>query len=350
MTGAPFAFRVAIADPIVPELAERIRALDVVEHVFYDPALLPKPRYPSDHNSNPDVLDDAQRQRFDAGVAGATILYGYPGETAAGLAHCLDIGSGIRYVQGTSAGMGAHIRRAQLSTSVLERVTFCSAAGVHAGMLAEFAFYGILALRKDAERLAKIRAERSWEHYAMGELDGSTIVIVGMGQIGNAVARIARGFNMRVVGVARSAEPSEFADVTVPIQRLGEVSAQADVLLVALPITERTAKIVSAEVIGSLAHRAVVVNLGRGGTVDQEALIEALRSGRIVGAVLDVFDPEPLPAENPLWTMSNVVMSPHTAGLSIRENERIVTLFCDNLERLAAGKALRNRVNLVEYY
>lgn len=217
-------------------------------------------------------------------------------------------------------------------------------------MLAEFAFYGVLALRKDAARLARIRAEHLWEHYAMGELDGSTIVIVGMGQIGNMVARIARAFNMRVIAVQRGAEPAELADETVPIQRLGEVADRADVLLVALPITERTAKIVSAEVIATLNRDAVLVNVGRGGTVDQGALIDALADRRILGAVLDVFDPEPLPAENPLWAMSNVVMSPHTAGLSVRENERIVALFCDNLERLAAGKPLRNRVNLAEYY
>ena len=95
---------------------------------------------------------------------------------------------------------------------------------------------------------------------------------------------------------------------------------------------------------------AVFGSVGRGTVVDQDALVEALRSGAIAGAVLDVFTPEPLPPDNPLWTMENVVFSPHTAALSVHENARIVDLFCDNLERFAAGRPLRNIVSMTEFY
>ena len=343
--------RLVIANPLEPELVERIRRAGVVDEVLYDPTLLPKPQFPNDHAGEPGFkLNEEEQARFDSMLAGATVLYGYPGETAAALARTLELAPHIRYVQGTSAGMGAHIRRAQLPPAILERVTFCSAAGIHARMLAEFAFYGLLALRKDASRLADIRERRAWDHYDMGELDGSTIAIVGMGQIGDAVARLAHAFNMRVIAVQRRNEPHRLADVTYRIDELDKAVREANVVLMALPITEKTANLMSAARISLLKPDAIFINVGRGGTVDQAALIDAMQTKRIAGAVLDVFDPEPLPPDNPLWTMKNVVMSPHTAGLSIHENERIVSLLIDNLSRFTAGKPLRNLVNLSEFY
>jgi phosphoglycerate dehydrogenase-like enzyme len=349
--GTNASLRVMIANPLEPALVERIRTCPAVDEVLYDPALLPAPRYPADHNGDPSFALNAQAQaRFDDMLAESTVLYGYPGETAAGLFRSLELGPLIRYVQGTSAGMGAHIRRANLPEATLQRVIFCSAAGVHARMLAEFAFYGLLALRKDETRLRRIREERAWEHYTMNELDGQTIGIVGMGQIGAALAQIARAFNMRIIAVQRKPGPNVLADVTRRTDEIVDVAREVDVLAMALPMTELTAKMASAEVIAALRPDAVFINVGRGTTVDQRALTESLQNGRIAGAVLDVFDSEPLPPENPLWTAANVVMSPHTAGLSIRENERIVTLLCENLRRLKAGEPLRNRVNLTEFY
>jgi glyoxylate/hydroxypyruvate reductase A len=171
---------VLIASPLEPELVDRIRAVEVVDEVLFAPELLPRARYPNDHGGTPVVLDATGQADWDALLARATVLFGYPLESAAGLVRALEHGPNIAFVQGTSAGMGAHVKRAQLPMATLERVAFASAAGVHAGMLAEFAFYGLLAIRKDALRLSRMRSERSWEHYAMGELDGSTIAILGI--------------------------------------------------------------------------------------------------------------------------------------------------------------------------
>jgi phosphoglycerate dehydrogenase-like enzyme len=119
---------------------------------------------------------------------------------------------------------------------------------------------------------------------------------------------------------------------------------------VTLPGTEATRQLIDRATNESWKPSTIFINVGRGTVVDQAALIDALASGAIRGAVLDVFTPEPLPPDNPLWTLPNIVFSPHTAALSIRENQRIVELFCDNLRRYAAGEPLRNVVNVSEFY
>ncbi len=341
---------VTIASPLEAEFVERLRAVDVVDEVIYAPELLPRARYPSDHVGVPAELDAVALARFDALFAHADAIFGYPGESSAGLARVLDLGPGIRFVQGTSAGMGAHVKRAQFAPDVLGRVSFATAAGVHAGMLAEFAFYGLLSLRKDLSRLTRLRAERAWEHYAMGDLDGSTLGIVGMGQIGAAIAVRARAFGMTVIGFNRTGSAHLDAHETLSVEDLRAVAPRLDALAITLPITDATAGLVSRDVIAALPRDAVLINVGRGAVVDETALIEALAQQRLAGAVLDVFAHEPLPPDNPLWTMPTVVLSPHTAGLSRRENARIVELFAENLGRFARGERLRNALNLAEFY
>lgn len=341
---------VMIASPLEPAFAERIRAVDVVAEVLYAPDLLPQARYPNDHGGEPVVYDPAAQARWDALLARADVIFGYPQESSAGLARSLEVGPAIRFVQGTSAGMGAHVKRAQLDAAVLARVSFASAAGVHAGMLAEFALYGLLALRKDARRLERMRSERSWVHYAMGELDGSTIAILGLGQIGVALAARCRAFGMHVIGLNRSGATHPAVDETAPTTALESIATRSDALAITLPITDATLGMVSSRVLAALSPDAVLINVGRGAVVDEPALIDALRHGRLAGAVLDVFAAEPPAADNPLWTLPNVVFSPHTAALSRRENARIVELFCENLDRFARGEGLRNALNLSEFY
>ncbi len=341
---------VLIGFPLEIEHLERIRALPFVEELTFEPDLLPRPRYPNDHAGAPLLLDAAGNERWHALLRRADVLFGYPGETSVSLALALEVGQGIRFVQGTSAGMGAHVQRARLDTAILERVLFASAAGVPAAMLAEFVFYGLLTLRKDAQTLARLRRDRRWEHYVMGELGGSEIAVVGMGQIGCAVASRARAFGMRVVAVTRTGEAHPLADKTHTTADIGLVMRHGDATVVTLPLTDRTRHLVDASAIGGMRPNAIFANVGRGAVVDSAALLSALVDGRIAGAVLDVFDPEPLPNDHPFWDMPNVVMSPHTAALSFHENRRIVEIFCENIERLVMGRPLRNAVNLIEFY
>jgi len=339
-----------IATPLEAALVARISALSNVDVAFV-PELLPQPRYPSDHRGVDGFARDAAGEaRWNAMLGEAEVLYGVPGDTGPSLAAALPHAPALRWVQATAAGAGEQVRAANLTPADLARITFTSAAGVHGGMLAEFAFYGLLALRKDAARLADIRARRGWDHYPMGELEGSTIAVVGMGSIGAAIAKRARAFGMHVIGVARTAAPQPDADETVALADAGAAYARADAIAVTLPGTDATRGIIDRSAIAAWKPNTIFINVGRGSVVDQTALIDALRSRAIAGAVLDVFTPEPLPADSPVWTLPNIIFSPHTAALSVRENERIVELFCENIRCFAAGQPLRNVVNTAEFY
>jgi phosphoglycerate dehydrogenase-like enzyme len=339
--------RVAIAVPLEPELVEPIRAADPRVEVAYAPDLLPPVRYPNDHRG----VDDFARapgdeRRWWEMIAAAEVLYGIPGDSPEGLAGAVRRSPGLRWVQTTSAGAGEQVASAELSADDLRRVTVTSAAGIHAGPLAEFALLGLLAFARGLPRLLADQRARRWGHYTVDELSGRTLLIVGLGQIGEEVARLAAAFGMRVIGVNRSGTAdSPHVDEVRRTSALHECLPRADAIVIAAPLTEETAGLIDAAAIARMRPGAILVNVGRGGVVDEVALIEALRSRRIAGAALDVFASEPLPSDSPLWELPNVLVSPHTAGLSAREDERIVSLFVENLGRYLRGEQLRNRVD-----
>ena len=336
---------VVITSYLEPELVDELRAVDDRLDVQFEPELLPPPLYPSDHRGDPDFMrTPPQEERFAELVAGAEVLYGFPREEPAQLAWAVRIAPGLRFVQCVYAGAGQQVRAAGLTAEELERVRFSSSAGVHATPLAEWSLFGLLALRKGLPRLLADRRERSWPHYPLPELRGQTLLVVGVGEIGQEVARLGAAFGMHVIGIRRSAQPAPHVDEMHPPERIDELAARADAIVITLPLTEETAGLVSRRTIEALGPQAVLVNVGRGPVVDEEALIEALRNGRITGAALDVFETEPLPPESPLWELENVIVSPHTAALSIHENERIVRLFAENLRRYLAGDELLSRV------
>ncbi len=342
---------ILIATPLEDLFVERIARAAPDAEVLFDAELLPPPRYPSDHRGSLDFSRNAaQEARFGALLERAEILYGVPDDTPAGLAGALARGPNVRWVQATAAGAGEQVRAAGIDAATLARVAVTSAAGVHGGMLAEFVFLGLLMLRKDVRRLESLRTRRAWDHFAAGELDGSTLAVVGLGSIGRDVALRGRAFGMRIVAVTRDGAPRAEADETFPVTRLAEAVAAAHAVVITLPGTARTRRLFDRQIIAALRPDCILANVGRGSVVDQAALIGALESGKLGGAVLDVFDEEPLPPESPLWTLPNVVFSPHTAALSVHENERIVALFLDNLERYRRGEPLRNRIDPVEFY
>jgi phosphoglycerate dehydrogenase-like enzyme len=249
-------------------------------------------------------------------------------------------------VQATSAGAGEQLGAAELSREELERVIVTSAAGVHAGPLAEFALFGLLAFARGLPRLLADQGARRWDHYPVGELSGRTLLIVGLGQIGAEVARLAAGFGMRVIGLNRGGGGGwPHVDEVAGIDALGAWLPSADAIVVSAPLTDETRGLIGAAALARMRPGAILINVGRGGVVDEAALIDALRDGRLAGAALDVFAEEPLPAENPLWELPNVLVSPHTAALSVDENARIVSLFVENIGRYLRGDALRNRVD-----
>jgi phosphoglycerate dehydrogenase-like enzyme len=162
--------------------------------------------------------------------------------------------------------------------------------------------------------------------------------VVGLGEIGTEVARLAEAFGMNVLSTRRNAGD---LDALLP---------QADSVVITLPLTDETRGMFDRRRIGLMKPGAILVNIGRGPVVEEDALIDALRSGRLRGAALDVFETEPLPRDSPLWDLDNVILSPHTAAQSIHENERIVELFAENLRRYLAGEELRSRIRTDLFY
>ncbi|MGI8576994.1 MAG: D-2-hydroxyacid dehydrogenase [Nocardioidaceae bacterium] len=346
---------VLIATPLEAALVEQIRAVDPAIAVLYDERLLPPPRFPNDHRGSADFTRSAAaEQQWKAWLGQSDVLFGVPGETPTSLAEVVRAYPNLRWIQGTAAGAGEQVRRAQLSPAELKRVRFTSAVGVHAHQLAEWAIFGLLALTKGLPRLRADQESRAWEHYPVRELRGQTLLVIGLGHIGREVARLASALGMRVIGVRRT--PGRADDTDLVVERvcanadLPVLAPAADSVVLSLPATDATAGLLNAGLIEALPSHAVVVNVGRGSTIDEPALIAALRDGRIGGAALDVFATEPLPPESPLWELENVIISPHTAALSSQENARLVDLFCDNLRRYLDRQPLRNLVDTTEFY
>ena len=346
--------QVMIASPLEAELAATIRAAEPRAEVLFEPDLLPPARYPADHRGDPAFRRDAEAEaRWRVLLDRAEVLFGIPDDTAEGLAAAVTGLPRLRWIHATSAGAGEQVRKAALPAEALKRVAITTSSGVHAVPLAEYAIVGLLAVAKELPRFVEEQRAKAWPEVRrpLRELDGQTLFLVGLGDIGRETARLGKALGMRTVGFRRTqGPPPEWVDEVHGPERLAELAGRADAMVVSLPLTEQTAGLIDRATIDRLPASCIFVNVGRGGVVDEPALIDALRERRIAGAVLDVFATEPLPEDSPLWTLPNVLVTPHAAALSARENERIVQLFVDNLRRYLDGRPLRNVVEPGVFY
>jgi phosphoglycerate dehydrogenase-like enzyme len=251
----------------------------------------------------------------------------------------------VRWIQATSSGIGPFVQRMGYAQRMPDTV-FTRASGVHAQPLAEFCLMVMLLFRKGLHRILRDQERKHWERHAGTDLEGRTLVVVGLGGVGRAVARTAKALGMQVIGVER---PEYVWDPgTTPVDELRtadqlcSVLDRAEHLVLIAPHTPETEGMIGARELALMPRGAVLVNIARGALVDEDALAEALRSGHLAGAGLDVFAEEPLPPESPFWEMPNVLVSPHSASTSDRENRRLTDLFCGNLRRFLAGEPLVN--------
>ncbi|MFE8598624.1 D-2-hydroxyacid dehydrogenase [Archangium violaceum] len=255
----------------------------------------------------------------------------------------------LRWVHSLSAGVD-HLLFDELVHSPLP---LTNAKGVYSGALGEFALMAMLFFAKDAHRMLRQQAEARWEKFEPAELRGQTLGILGYGDIGRAAAQRARAFGMRVLACRRRPELSAgdaLVDEVFPLERRHELFAASDYVLLAMPDTPGTQRLVGEAELRALAPQAVLINVGRGGTVDEPALVRALQERRLRGAALDVFEHEPLPASHPLWRLDNVLLSPHCADNTPQWRERSVELFLRNLERFEHGEPLLNVVDKAAGY
>ena len=239
----------------------------------------------------------------------------------------------LKVIQTLSAGVD------WLSGKVPPQVTVCNARGVYDTPLAEWVVGAILAMQRGLVRARDEQAKATWSDFEADELAGQRVVILGFGSIGAAVADRLRPFDVDVVGVARSPR-----DGTLGMTDLDAVLAGAGILVNLLPLTSETAGFLDARRLGLLPDGALVVNAGRGPTVDTAALVAELENGRL-RAVLDVTDPEPLPDGHALWSLPNVLVSPHVAGDSPVTARRAFELAGAQIRRFAAGEPLLNVVD-----
>lgn len=330
---------VLIGSPFEAEYVARVRAVDPRLHVVHRPDLLGRPRYHADHTGAPFTRTPEQAAEWDALLAETEVLFDFDRQTM----HELPAKAPrLRWIQATSAGVGQLVWRLGLDRT---DIIVTTASGIHATPLAEWVVFSMLWFAKDAPRLVADQRAHRWERFCAWELPGATLGLVGLGRIGSEVARLAKVLGMRVVALRRrgGAElPWGTVDALYPRERLDELLREADYLVLVVPHTPETERMLDRRRLGLLKPNCVLINIGRGQLVDEAALIEVLREGRIRGASLDVFETEPLPAASPLWDMPNVLINPHSASTSYRENERICELFCDNLRRYLAGEPLRN--------
>ncbi len=265
---------------------------------------------------------------------GARIVLGEP----ALVARALPSLPNVAWVQSTWAGV-----EPLLAPALRRDYVLTNARGVFGGLMTEYVFTYLLGHERRVFEHDAAQRKGVWRHEPAGTLRGRTIGLLGVGSIGSALARTAKHFGMRVRGYTRRSEGSADVDAWFHGGEKAAFAAGLDYLVAILPGTPATRHIVDAELLAALPPHALFVNPGRGSLVDEAALLDALRAGRLAAAVLDVFEREPLPSEHPFWRMPNVRVTSHTAALSAPED--IAALFLDNYRRFARGEPLKYRVD-----
>jgi phosphoglycerate dehydrogenase-like enzyme len=248
----------------------------------------------------------------------------------------------LRWMQTASAGVDALLFPALVEGDVV----LTNARGVFDSAIAEWAIGMMVAFAKDLVGALDAQRRREWRRHLTEPLAGRRLLVVGAGSIGRAVARGALPLGMQVRGLGRRTRPGDATfGVVLGADELPDGLAWADYVVNALPGTPSTRHAFDEEAFAAMRPGARFINVGRGSTVDEPALVRALADGRIAGAALDVFEEEPLPADSPLWDMPNVIVFPHVSGNVAGWRESVVELFLENLMRFVRGEGLRNVVD-----
>ncbi|GAA1061096.1 D-2-hydroxyacid dehydrogenase [Agromyces bracchium] len=352
MKAAVDRLRVAVAAPLSEANCAVIERLEPRVELIRDQSLYPPMRHPADFAGDPSFRRTASQQhRYEEMLLSADALYGVPDLNPAALKRIAERNTGLRWVHTMAAGGGTQIKAADLTPDQLQRIAFTTSAGVHGAPLAEFAVFGVLAGAKDLPRLIAQQRNHDWTgRWVMRELSDLTVLVVGLGGIGQQVARRLNALGASIIGCNRSGRPVDFVDRVIPAAKIREVLYEVDAIVISLPETDATVNLIGRDVLSEVRLGTTLVNVGRGTVVDERALLDAIRSGRIGFAALDVFANEPLAAESPFWDEPGVLVSPHTAALSSREDQLIAELFAENATRLLDSRPLLNRVDTVDFY
>lgn len=255
----------------------------------------------------------------------------------------LERATSAEWIQSLSSGYD----RFDLDGLAEREITLTTVSGVHATPVAQHVLGFLLTFERGLRRADRQQRRRQWRRYAPGDLSDRTVGIVGVGEIGSRIAELLDGVDADVLGVKRNLDdvPPAVDELYGP-DELQTVLGRSEYVVAACPLTDETRGLFDARAFASMGPESVFVNVARGGVADQSALIDALQTGMLRGAALDVVEEEPLPQESPLWEMENVLLTPHLAGGSPRFAERCAEIFATNYRRYAAGAGdeMENRV------
>ena len=263
----------------------------------------------------------------------------------------MPLAGSLKWIQTISAGVDKLVNPSLIDSDIV----ITNASGVHAPQISEHILAMLLSFARNLPGAFRAQLDSNWDPDSVTdpvfELEGKTLGIVGLGDLGDAVAVKARAFGLNILAIRNrpTAKPSYVDEIFLP-RDLPELLSRSDFVVDTLPLTPATRHFFAAAEFERMRDSAYFFNAGRGCTVDQPALISALQDGDIAGAGLDVTDPEPLPSSSPLWKLPNVLITPHYSGYSPRVRERFTRIFLDNLVRFDAGEPLANIVNAAAGY
>lgn len=251
--------------------------------------------------------------------------------------------SRLQWIQARTAGVDSILNLPSLRKEVL--VT--STRGIHGPQMSEMAVLLMLALNRNLSKILRNQDQRIWDRWPGRLLYQKEAAILGVGAVGGEIARKCKAFGMTVYGIARTRKKIDAVDYFHGPEDLFKVLPHVDYLIIAAPHTPQTHKMIGAEAFSSMKSTAFLINIGRGEIVDEEALIDALKTGKIAGAALDTFCTEPLPKGHPLWKLKNVIITPHVGGLCDISTEQVLSIFEENLRRFLKGER-KDLINLVQ--
>lgn len=289
----------------------------------------------------PDEVVVTTKDRLAGELADAEIFFGF--HTPEVFRHA----SSLRWIQTTSAGLDKILKPELVERGLL--VT--NASGVHAPSVVEVAWALTLAVARGIPDYVRQQQQHLWKWAPLHDLKDATAGVIGLGGIGRRYANVAAAFGMRVraVDLHQPPQPAEVESLW-GIERLDELLALSDVVLVSCPYTPQTHYLIEERRLACMKPTAILINIARGGIVQETALAAALRAGHIAGAGLDVCETEPLPADSPLWDVPNLLITAHCAGLSSRRMHRLAEFFCQNLRRYRSQEPLLNLVDQTRGY
>jgi phosphoglycerate dehydrogenase-like enzyme len=283
-------------------------------------------------------------EAFERAAPDADVIFNWSGSRAL-LRDVFPIAPKVRWVHSRAAGLDNLL----FPELVESPVPLTNGTGVFSPSLGEFALAAILYFAKDFRRMIRNQMAGRWEQFDIAEISGQTVGIVGYGDIGRAVATRVHAMGMRVFAVKRHAPPPHAVDPLVeqvysPEQRV-EMISRCDYIVMAAPLTPETRSMIGDAEFAAMKPSAVVINVGRGPVIDEDAMIKALAGGHIKGAGLDVYTHEPLPAGHPFYQMENVLLSPHCADHTADWLDQAMRFFLENFERFRKGEPLKNVVD-----